>query len=98
MVENWRGLIPGGVIVTPGNSVEYDTGSWRTQRPVIDFSRCTHCMLCWIYCPDSCFQVSPERRLVGLDYAHCKGCAICAVQCPPKCIAMVDELTFQEEG
>lgn len=93
--EAWRDLIPGAVILNPGNSVEYETGAWRSERPIIDWSRCSHCLLCWIYCPDSCFHVE-QQRLASVDYAHCKGCGICVVQCPSKCIEMVPELAFQE--
>ncbi len=93
--ESWRGLTPGAVILNPGNSVEYETGVWRSERPIIDWSRCSHCLLCWIYCPDSCFHVE-QQRLASVDYAHCKGCGICVVQCPTKCIEMAPELTFQE--
>ncbi|MBI2887293.1 MAG: 2-oxoacid:acceptor oxidoreductase family protein [Chloroflexi bacterium] len=91
----WSALDPGGVILRPGSSIDYETGSWRSERPVINWDRCTHCMLCWVYCPDSCFSVQGQR-LVDLDYTHCKGCGICANQCPPKCIEMVPELVFQE--
>lgn len=91
----WSALDPGGVILRAGSSVDYETGSWRSQRPIINWDRCTHCMLCWVYCPDSCFSVR-NQRLVDVDYTHCKGCGICANQCPPKCIEMAPELAFQE--
>ena len=44
---------PGGIIPNPGNTADRQTGDWRVERPVIDMERCTHCMICWIYCPDS---------------------------------------------
>ncbi|MBI2166267.1 MAG: 4Fe-4S binding protein [Chloroflexi bacterium] len=89
-LKDWRSLPIGSVVTQPGSSAETETGSWRTSRPVIDFSQCTHCMICWIFCPDSAFTVE-KGKLTGVDYDHCKGCAICVVECPKKCIVMVDE-------
>ena len=83
----------GGIILEAGNSTAYNTGSWRTMRPVIDMARCTHCMICWIFCPDTALPVQ-EGRLLGVDLAHCKGCGICARECPRKCIDMVEETTL----
>ena len=87
---SWKDMPTGAIAYEPGNSVEVETGSWRSLRPEIDFSRCTHCMICWLFCPDSCFQTS-EGKLLGIDYTHCKGCGICASECPRKCIDMVEE-------
>ncbi|MBI4233768.1 MAG: 4Fe-4S binding protein [Chloroflexi bacterium] len=87
----WQEVPPGAVIPHPGNSTEVETGSWRVQRPVVDYAACSHCMICWVFCPDSCFKVE-DGKLVDVDYEHCKGCGICVVECPKRCIAMVDEL------
>ena len=73
----------GGIIKEPGSSVSNKTGSWRTQRPKRDAEKCTHCMLCWQYCPDNAINEKIET-----DYDYCKGCGICANICPVKCIAM----------
>ncbi len=97
MLQSWKELLPGGVIREPGNSVAVETGSWGITQPVIDFQVCVHCMICWIYCPDSSFLVR-EGRLVGVDYDHCKGCGICAVECPKKCIAMKEGAKSQPLG
>lgn len=70
----------------PGWSEENPTGSWRTERPVLDEVKCTHCDLCWLYCPDGC--ITPE---IAFHLEHCKGCGICAEECPRKAIAMVNE-------
>lgn len=88
--DGWRGLPLGGVIPEAGNSDEYDTGDWRVRRPVIEFGRCTHCMFCWLYCPDASVQVK-DSKVVSIDLRHCKGCGICAETCPRKCITMMDE-------
>jgi pyruvate ferredoxin oxidoreductase delta subunit len=82
-LKGWRELPPGGIIIEAGNSEKYRTGDWRTFKPVIDLERCSHCLLCWIYCPDSSVIVK-EGRIRGIDYDHCKGCGICAEECPPK--------------
>src|SRR5438132_9148094 len=34
--------------------------STRTMRPVVDFDTCIKCTLCWLQCPDSCFDVTPD--------------------------------------
>jgi|TARA_B100001971_G_C18225064_1_gene559816 2-oxoacid:acceptor oxidoreductase delta subunit (pyruvate/2-ketoisovalerate family) len=85
----------GGVIADPGNTADRLTGDWRVKRPVIELDKCTHCMICWIYCPDSAIEVK-EGRFIGFDLIHCKGCGICAEECPPNCIDMIEESTFQE--
>jgi len=77
----------GGMIVEAGNSQEYETGSWRTYKPVRDLERCVHCLRCWVLCPDSAVLVKDGKAL-GFDYEHCKGCGICARECPPKCHAI----------
>lgn len=66
------------------------TGFWRTFRPEVDFSKCTQCTLCWIYCPDGAIT-RQENDYPKIDYAYCKGCGICANECPVKAIAMVRE-------
>lgn len=85
--KSWKEIPIGGIIDKPGTAKEYKTGEWRTFKPVRD-QRCTHCMLCWIYCPDSSILVKDEKQ-TGFDYDHCKGCGICAKVCPVKCIEMV---------
>lgn len=63
-------------------------GSWRTERPVVDMSKCILCGLCWLYCPDAVIEIDSEVRI---DYDYCKGCGICADVCPVKAIEMVRE-------
>ncbi|PIX31990.1 ferredoxin [Candidatus Bathyarchaeota archaeon CG_4_8_14_3_um_filter_42_8] len=63
------------------------TGSWRTFRPEVDYSKCTRCMLCWVYCPDAAISCQ-EDNSPKIDYDYCKGCGICANECPVKAIAM----------
>jgi len=88
--KGWKEIPIGGLILEAGNAEKYETGSWRSFRPVKDEEKCTDCLICWIYCPDSSIIVE-EGKIKGIDYAHCKGCGICAAQCPRKAIKMVEE-------
>jgi pyruvate ferredoxin oxidoreductase delta subunit len=99
VIKNWDEIALGGSIVEPGTSEDYHTGSWRTFRPVFTAQRCVHCMMCWVYCPDSAVLVQ-DGRVLGFDYEHCKGCALCATVCPDKshAIDMVRDNNGQETG
>jgi pyruvate ferredoxin oxidoreductase delta subunit len=88
----WKDLPIGGMIVEAGNAVRYRTGEWRAFRPEVDKDKCTNCLQCWVYCPDSSIVVKDEQ-MAGFDVDHCKGCGICAATCPVSAIAMVSEAT-----
>ena len=60
---------------------------FRTFHPEFDQEACSHCQLCWIYCPEGCIDRTEGYMQVDLDY--CKGCGICARECPKQCIKMV---------
>jgi 2-oxoacid:acceptor oxidoreductase delta subunit (pyruvate/2-ketoisovalerate family) len=96
-LKGWKEIPIGGLILDAGNSEEYETGSWRSSRPVIDMERCSHCMICWLYCPEGAIQVD-DGKVVGIDLAHCKGCGICAHECPRNAITMVEEALAREEA
>ena len=81
--RGWKAIPRGGLILEAGNAVNYETGSWRTMRPIRDEEKCIHCLRCWIYCPDSAILVE-DGKVVGIDLDHCKGCGICAHECPSK--------------
>lgn len=87
--KKWKEIPIGGLITEAGNAEKYNTGSWRTLKPVRDKDNCIDCLLCWIYCPDSSILVS-KGKITDIDYDHCKGCGICAKVCPKKCIKMVE--------
>jgi len=89
--KGWKDIPIGGLILEPGNAINYKTGSWRTFKPIRDEEKCTHCLLCWIYCPDSSIIVE-EGKVKGIDYEHCKGCGICSTQCPVNAIKMIEEV------
>lgn len=85
----WRELPIGGHLYETGSSLKYKTGSWRTFRPILDRTKCTRCLLCWIYCPEPSIKRIEDN--VEIDYDFCKGCGICAAECPVKAIQMVEE-------
>lgn len=88
--KGWKEVPIGGVLKDKGSSVAYNSGSWRSFRPVIDLEKCINCMFCWVYCPDSAV-VLKDGKVVGFDLEHCKGCGICAKECPPKVTAITME-------
>lgn len=90
MAFPWFELPRGGLILDAGNAIAYRTGDWRVSRPVVEMAKCTHCLYCWLYCPDDAIRVAGGRFL-GFDEDHCKGCGICAAVCPTKAIAMIAE-------
>jgi pyruvate ferredoxin oxidoreductase delta subunit len=70
----------------------------RTMRPVINFETCTKCTLCWLQCPDTCFDVTPEG-LYDSDMESCCGCGVCEDVCPvADCITMVNESNFNDNS
>ena len=88
-----------GAQAVGGSSVDFNTGTWRAIRPIIDTSRCINCMLCFLYCPDNAVMIKKEGKdgnpeVTGIDLKHCKGCSICSQVCPVHCIKMIPE----EEG
>jgi len=81
---------PGAVIPEAGNAGSYKTGGWRTLRPVRDEVKCTQCLFCYFFCPDTSVFVE-DHKVTQFDYDHCKGCGICAKECPVDAIDMVPE-------
>ena len=68
-------------ILAAGNSEERQTGTWRVERPEIDYDICTRCGICFVRCPDGAIALNAEGYPV-IDYDHCKGCMECWDQCP----------------
>ena len=46
----WRNVTRAGIIPTAGNAEYYETGGWRTKKPVWIEDKCIHCLLCWRFC------------------------------------------------
>lgn len=66
-----------------------ETGHWRTERPILEESKCINCLFCWMYCPEG--SIHKGEKVVWIDYRFCKGCGICMNECPTKAITMVKE-------
>ena len=82
----------------PVRSDVFRKWSTRTMRPVVNFETCTKCTLCWLQCPDSCFDVTPDA-LYDADMESCCGCGVCEDVCPvPDCITMVNEEAFNDKA
>jgi pyruvate ferredoxin oxidoreductase gamma subunit len=77
-------------VTRTGNSAVRHTGNWRTFKPVIDYERCTDCMICYAYCPESAMSVGEDGK-VQIDYDNCKGCMICLTECPLRAITQLRE-------
>ena len=95
-LRNWKELPIGGVIEEAGNAQNYETGSWRVNRPILDKNKCTSCLICWIFCPDTSIIVK-DGKVTGIDLEHCKGCGICARECPLKDKAITMQLESECE-
>lgn len=83
--------LPVGDILEAGTAVEFQTGSWRSNRPVWNAQKCIQCLSCWISCPDSAIMLK-DGKVTGINYDHCKGCGICAAECPKKITAITMEV------
>ena len=86
----WKDLEIGSIITEPGNAAQYKTGDWKSQRPVLDESKCNKCGLCYIFCPEGCIKQKTDGYF-EIDLSYCKGCGICAAECPKTAITMVAE-------
>ena len=82
-MPTWQEMQIGGLAVHPGNSIEYDTGSWSSEVLVFHEGICIHCMQCWIVCPDSTI-LAKDGKVIGIDHGHCKDCGLCVEACPTK--------------
>lgn|SRR5690554_2125444 len=69
-----------------------NTGSWRLERPKVNFEECIKCGMCQRVCPVDIVEVRKDQEeCVIFDFNYCKGCGICANECPKNCIEMVPE-------
>src|SRR5437868_1513209 len=82
----------------PGRNPTFKKWATRTMRPVVDFDKCIKCTLCWLQCPDSVFDVTPEG-LYDANLEACCGCGVCEAVCPvTACVTMVNETQFTDNA
>ena len=82
----------------PQRNQHFKKFSTRSMRPVVDFNTCIKCTLCWLQCPDTCFDITPDG-LYDANMEACCGCGVCEAVCPvPDCVTMVNEAEFDDNG
>jgi pyruvate ferredoxin oxidoreductase delta subunit len=82
----------------PARNPTFKKFTTRTMRPVVDFDKCIKCTLCWLQCPDSCFDVMPDG-MYDANMEACCGCGVCEAVCPEKdCVTMVNESLFHDNA
>ncbi len=82
----------------PARNPTFKKFSTRTMRPVVNFDTCTECKICWLQCPDTCFDITPDGHY-DANMEACCGCGVCEAVCPvDKCITMVNEEAFKDNG
>jgi pyruvate ferredoxin oxidoreductase delta subunit len=90
--------LEGGKGYAPERNPYFKKFTSRTMRPVIDFDACVKCTLCWLQCPDSVFDVTPDG-FYDADMEACCGCGVCEAVCPAKgCVTMVNEAVFDDNA
>ncbi len=82
----------------PTRNETFKKFSTRTMRPVINFDTCTKCTLCWLHCPDTCFDITPDG-FYEANMEACCGCGVCEAVCPVRnCVTMVNEEAFTDNA
>ena len=80
----------------PARNPTFKKFSTRTMRPVVNFDTCTQCKICWLQCPDTCFDITPDG-FYDANMEACCGCGVCEAVCPvSQCITMVNEEAFTD--
>ena len=88
----------GGAGYEPDRNQLFKKFSTRSMRPMVNFDTCIKCTLCWLHCPDSCFDVTPDG-LYDANLEACCGCGVCDDVCPvPDCVVMVNEAEFNDNA
>ena len=97
-IEEGGGFRGGEGGYEPIRSAVFKKFSTRSMRPVINFETCIKCTLCWLQCPDTCFDVTPDG-LYDANMESCCGCGVCEAVCPvPECVTMVGEANFNDNN
>jgi pyruvate ferredoxin oxidoreductase delta subunit len=104
-LKNWNEIPLGGVIPEGGNAKDYETGTWRIFRPVLEKENCIQCLTCWVFCPEDAFLLKDgvtksgknRKEIESVDYYHCKGCGLCVRECPVNKKGEKKAITFVKE-
>ena len=97
-IEQGGGFRGGDTGYEPVRNPVFKKWSTRSMRPVVNFETCIKCTLCWLQCPDTCFDVTPDG-LYDANMESCCGCGVCDAVCPvPNCITMVNEAEFNDNN
>ena len=97
-IEKGGGFRGGEEGYEPVRNSVFKKFSTRSMRPVINFETCIKCTLCWLQCPDTCFDVTPDG-LYDANMESCCGCGVCEAVCPvPDCVTMVNEAEFNDNN
>jgi len=79
--QTWQEMNHGSHVFKAGSAAEFQTGDWRSHRPIWIEEKCKHCLLCYPVCPDTSILVNQEGKIEKFDYDYCKGCLICKEVC-----------------
>ncbi len=74
-------------LLFPGHEV-MSKPVYLSKKAEIDFSKCSHCMICYEKCPFNAIDVK-----LRVDPILCEGCGLCAHMCPEKAITLKPQLT-----
>ena len=85
---SWQDATIGGSIYEAGNAKDFETGSWRSMKPIFLSEKCKQCGLCFPVCPDDAIPVNSDQKREDFDYKACKGCGVCSKVCPFGAIEM----------
>ena len=89
-LPGWRSVSIGCHIAEPLSARNNHTGSWRSERPIWDHTRCVKCAVCDLFCPEACIKANTDGTYEA-DLNYCKGCGICMRECVTQCIHMEQE-------
>ena len=95
-IEQGGGFRGGEEGYQPVRNSVFKKYSTRSMRPIVNFETCIKCTLCWLQCPDTCFDVTPDG-LYDANLESCCGCGVCEAVCPvADCVTMINEAEFND--
>jgi pyruvate ferredoxin oxidoreductase delta subunit len=78
---SWKEITHGSHIFEPGSAKNFNTGDWRSHKPIFVAEKCKQCLLCFPVCPDSAILLNENTEVTGFDFNFCKGCLCCKEVC-----------------